>query len=69
MPWKLEKRVGIGGKHLQINMTTDVSNTPTYQAEQGTAMGERRFVRREREMAKVMQILACIDINGRENNP
>lgn len=50
-------------------MTTDVSNTPTYQAEQGTAIGERRFVRREREMAKVMQILACMDINGRENNP
>lgn len=24
------------------------------------------FVRREREIAKVMQILACININGRE---
>lgn len=47
-------------------MKTDVSNTWTYQTEQETEMGGRMFVRREREIAKVMQILACININGRE---
>lgn len=32
-----------------------------------THMGKTRFVRRGREMAKVMQILISVNINGKKN--